>query len=268
MLPWLLAFAVSSQLQSTPYDLDPVPHLVASGGMIAVVGIAEAVVKPALQGAYECALTPAGDRCDALHLWGLDRYVVGNNSLVWRRLSDAGALATFAGAAAFTLYDNFASDSLTPGGDAATDMLVVGESVVLATFLTHTLKYAVRRPRPGQYSPGTPTLESELSFPSGHVSSTAAAATAYTMTFFLRHPESPWRFALLGGGAALTAVTGLGRVNGGMHFWSDVTAGAILGTTVGFLVPYLNRRHATVLTEVAPDVAGGTRWGIGLQAAY
>ena len=64
------------------------------------------------------------------------------------------------------------------------------------------------------------------SFPSGH--STAAFSLAATAMFY----HLPGRFVLLGG-AVLVA---LGRVFAGVHYPSDVLAGAVIGTLGAYLV--------------------------------
>jgi len=85
----------------------------------------------------------------------------------------------------------------------------------------------VRRPRP--VLEGLPPLggaPSSLSFPSAHATSSFAVATAMA------------RVEPLGGLAFLLAVAlALGRPYLGMHYPSDVVAGAVLGTTLGLIVP-------------------------------
>ncbi len=75
------------------------------------------------------------------------------------------------------------------------------------------------------------------SFPSRHVTSYIAVATVVCLFF----PAM---------GAALVAVallTGLGRIILGYHWISDVVAGAILGTVVGYLTVYFG--YAILFTK-------------------
>jgi len=96
----------------------------------------------------------------------------------------------------------------------------------VAIGINYGVKLLVRRPRPqfDQLPPlgGAP---SSLSFPSAHATASFAAATAMSRLA----PEL--RFALFGA-AALMAVT---RPYLGMHYPSDVAAGAVLGTALGAL---------------------------------
>ena len=98
----------------------------------------------------------------------------------------------------------------------------------VAIGLNFGIKLLVKRPRPTLE--GLPPLggaPSSLSFPSAHATASFAAATA--MSRFA--PEL--KLALFGA-AATMAVT---RPYLGMHYPSDVVAGALLGTVMGATVP-------------------------------
>jgi len=98
----------------------------------------------------------------------------------------------------------------------------------VAIGLNFGIKLVAKRPRPTLE--GLPPLggaPSSLSFPSAHATASFAAATA--MSRFA--PEL--KLALFGA-AATMAVT---RPYLGMHYPSDVVAGAVLGTLLGATVP-------------------------------
>jgi membrane-associated phospholipid phosphatase len=94
--------------------------------------------------------------------------------------------------------------------------------VVAGTFaLNTTVKLIVRRPRPRL--PGLPALTStptQLSFPSAHSSTSFAGARVYTR---LGLPAPPLY--------ALAALLAASRLYLGVHYPSDILAGALLGTT-------------------------------------
>jgi undecaprenyl-diphosphatase len=97
----------------------------------------------------------------------------------------------------------------------------------IAIVVNYAVKSIVRRPRP--VLEGLPPLggaPSSLSFPSAHATASFACATAMTRIA----PEAAGLFAL----AALIAI---GRPYLGMHYPSDVLAGAVLGTALGLVVP-------------------------------
>ncbi|HET9163186.1 MAG TPA: phosphatase PAP2 family protein [Solirubrobacterales bacterium] len=93
--------------------------------------------------------------------------------------------------------------------------------------LNYVVKAIVKRPRP--VLEGLPPLggaPSSLSFPSAHATSAFAVATAMTRV-------EPWgALAFL-----LAFALALGRPYLGMHYPSDVLAGALLGIALGLLVP-------------------------------
>jgi membrane-associated phospholipid phosphatase len=94
-------------------------------------------------------------------------------------------------------------------------------TVALAYALNYGVKLAVRRPRPEL--PGLPQLTptvSRLSFPSAHATTSFAAARAYS------------RLAPPGPLYGVAVAFALSRPYLGVHFPSDVLAGAALGTAV------------------------------------
>jgi len=95
-------------------------------------------------------------------------------------------------------------------------------AVVLANAVNQTVKFAVHRRRP--QLPDLPPLTrtpTQLSFPSAHSATSAAAAQAF------RHlvPVVPLRATA----AAMTA----SRLYLGVHYPSDIVAGVLLGTVIG-----------------------------------
>jgi decaprenylphosphoryl-5-phosphoribose phosphatase len=98
----------------------------------------------------------------------------------------------------------------------------------VAIGLNYAIKLVVRRPRPdlGEDLPPLGGAPSSLSFPSAHATSSFAVATAMTRV----DPLGALAFAL-------AAALALGRPYLGMHYPSDVAAGAILGIALGLLVP-------------------------------
>ena len=139
---------------------------------------------------------------------------------------------------------------------ASTVGFIYAEALSLALFAKNAGKFLVPRVRPWVYfAAGTgraPTAADELggddSFPSGHASMSFAAAAFSVSVFSIYFPGSPWTvpFALINYG--LAAATSAFRVFAGMHFMTDVIAGAILGTVMG---------NAIVLTRQTTSGATG-----------
>lgn len=105
-------------------------------------------------------------------------------------------------------------------------------SVFVAHALNVGVKRVVRRPRPAFADlPALGRTPSRLSFPSAHAASSSAAAAAFAPLL----PALPWRTAL---GAMV-----LSRVALGVHYPSDVLAGAVLGRAVAAVVTAPDRRR-------------------------
>ncbi len=97
----------------------------------------------------------------------------------------------------------------------------------IAICLNYGVKLLVKRPRP--VLEGLPPLggaPSSLSFPSAHAFSSFAVATA----MFRVDPATA-------GAHHVAIVLSLGRPYLGMHYPSDVLAGALLGVLLGLIVP-------------------------------
>ncbi|HXC24085.1 MAG TPA: phosphatase PAP2 family protein [Solirubrobacteraceae bacterium] len=119
--------------------------------------------------------------------------------------------------------------------------------VVAGTYAVNTtLKLAVRRARPRL--PGLPPLTStptRFSFPSAHSSTSFAGALAYSRVGF---PAAPLY--------ALAGALALSRLYLGVHYPSDVLAGALLGTTIAAAcAPRADMPDATAASRELPVAA-------------
>lgn len=130
-------------------------------------------------------------------------------------------------------------DPDAPWKSRAERILVEEGGAILSTSTTAVLKKATGRERPDG--------SDEESFPSGHASRAAAyaAATAGNLEELSLSPRA--RSWLEGSAYALAAGTGWARVEGGVHFPTDVLAGEALGNFLGRVV------HDTFLGRAPND---------------
>jgi membrane-associated phospholipid phosphatase len=161
------------------------------------------------------------------------------------------------------LYGSMAVGLLAPtlagvkNGQWWTHALLFGETLSISMSSTELDKFAVRRPRPYTRDERTGDIGDDFSFFSGHAATTAAvlffAARALDLTY---HFPLWGRLSLYLGAAAVTATVSVLRVAAGKHYPTDVIVGAVVGTSIGFLVPELHRQKR-VAVSAAPLADGG-----------
>ena len=101
------------------------------------------------------------------------------------------------------------------------------------------LKPIIMRPRPYDSIEGLIVLTEKLSsysFPSGHASSSFAAATALTLLF---GKKGAWSFIP-------AAIIAMSRPYLGMHYVTDIAAGAVLGALCAFCTVKLIRKKTGI----------------------
>lgn len=116
------------------------------------------------------------------------------------------------------------------------DALYLGVNLGTNALFTYSLKNSFKRPRPGITYPAQITMYedvSSLSFPSGHTSEAFSTATALS----LKYPE----WYIIAPAYLWAGSVGYSRMNLGVHYPSDVLAGALLGTGTAFLTFKVNK---------------------------
>lgn len=114
--------------------------------------------------------------------------------------------------------------------------LVLSASIISASVLSYSLKHVIQRERPFVTYPELQKLDAAASpsFPSGHTSTAFSAATSLSLAFpkwYVIVPAYIWA-----GGV------GYSRMHLGVHYPSDVLAGAITGTGAALLCNYINKK--------------------------
>jgi membrane-associated phospholipid phosphatase len=197
-----------------------------------------------------CGTTGAPE-CNPADLNVVDRTTAGYWSPGWQRASDYGLYGIAVGAATLLVVD----EGFAPG---INDAVVVAETGLAATALASIMTLASSRPRPYLYGDKAPdsarnSPDGGLSVLSSHAAISFGIATSTFVTMRRLHPDSRAPWIVLGVGGALATFVASARVLGGMHFISDTVGGAIVGTSLGVLIPSLH--HSPVaLVPVTGDV--------------
>lgn len=116
------------------------------------------------------------------------------------------------------------------------DAIYVGTTVAGTFVLTYGMKYLFDRDRPFVTYPDRVhpySYESSPSFPSGHTSTAFALATSLCIKYpkwYVIAPSALWACSV-----------GVSRMNEGVHYPSDVLAGAAIGAGCAVANIYINR---------------------------
>ena len=178
---------------------------------------------------------PSCAPCEPATLPGVDRWALHRVSAT----GDAASDVVLAGAAGLTA---FAGLHGLPAQQWRGNFAVFANTASWTAASTEWLKVLVRRKRPVLYTSDAVMArsdpESQQSLPSLHTSLAFAAATSYLVIARRQHlPHRTRNTILLYAGAVGVAAL---RVAAGMHFPTDVLAGAALGSGIGWLVPTIH----------------------------
>lgn len=107
--------------------------------------------------------------------------------------------------------------------------LVMGASILTASIISTSLKHAINRTRPFVTYPDIQKVTSggSPSFPSGHTSDAFSTATSLSLAFLKWYVIAP--------SYVYASAVGYSRMHLGVHYPSDVLAGAIVGAGSAFL---------------------------------
>jgi undecaprenyl-diphosphatase len=127
--------------------------------------------------------------------------------------------------------------------------LYMAETLAASTIITTALKQTIKRPRPFKADPYIVQASSggSTSFPSGHTSEAFATATSLYMSYpkwYVAVPAFTW-----------ASLVGYSRMYLGVHYPSDVLAGAVVGAGSAWLMNRANRwMHKRKEQRTAPQL--------------
>lgn len=153
-------------------------------------------------------------------------------------------------------------------GNAGIDTLLIAEATALAVDLNQIVKFSVGRERPfvhalapADKSRTAHPADNNASFYSGHTNLVFALAVSSGTVASMRGYR--WAPAVWAGGLTVAATTGYLRIAADRHYFMDVAVGAVLGSAIGFAVPWFMHRagsKAPAVTAGIGTTGGALTW--------
>ncbi len=152
------------------------------------------------------------------------------------------------------------------GKEARNDFFTISgmyaETMAFVYGLPSIVKGSVSRYRPYVYNDEAPIgekldPEARKSFFSGHTMTAFASAVFLSTVYSDYYPDSKSKGWVWGGSLVAAAAVGFSRYISGNHYPTDIITGALVGSAVGYLIPYLHRTTKTEGVSAIPMMNTG-----------
>ena len=165
-----------------------------------------------------------------------NNFIKNNYSFTYSKISDYLLLTTLAG-----FYINIKKTN-----SFWIDLMILTQTSLLSSTINLWVRSLSNNPRPFIYNSKTPlnikqAAEASSSFYSGHASGAFAMAMTTSYIFNQRFPNSEYGLIYTISSFSIASLTASLRVFSGNHYIGDILIGAIAGTSIGFLIPYLHQ---------------------------
>jgi membrane-associated phospholipid phosphatase len=136
---------------------------------------------------------------------------------------------------------------------------------------TFIAKGSIERIRPFVYNPDVPMdkkliSDARKSFFSGHTTVAFASAIFLSTVYSDYHPDSKWKPYIWVGSLLTASVVGYLRYDAGMHFPTDNLVSAIVGSAIGYAIPWMHRTDKENIS-VIPGIPQ-TDYGFSMQIKF
>lgn len=227
------------------------------GGACLTMGIADLVMEDRLTGLGE----PEILNLNIDDIPRIDRSTVDQNSASAKSLSDVFEYGVFFVPAPLFLSDKVRRESKEIG-------VMYFEAFSFNVLSTQLVKLITKRNRPFLYNPefdlkAKQTSNGRKSFYSGHVSHTATISIFTAKVFSDLYPNSKWKPIIWTSAFLIPTTTGYLRYKAGRHFPTDIAAGLVAGSLIGYFVPELHR-----LKNSLPEGLSLSSKGSGVALTY
>lgn len=146
--------------------------------------------------------------------------------------------------------------------------LMYFETILFSASVPSIGKGSVKRTRPFVYNPDVTlekktTGEARRSFFSRHTTMAFASAVFLSTVYNNSYPNSKWTPYVWTGSLLAAGAVGYFRYEAGEHFPTDVITGAVVGSAIGYFIPFLHQvnnedAQISITSTILPP-------GIGLQ---
>lgn len=132
--------------------------------------------------------------------------------------------------------------------DVGTYSILFLQNILTTYSVSHFPKGIVTRYRPYAYNEDVPdeikqNVDATHSFLSAHTSVAFASAIFLSTTFGKYNPDSKLKPYIWSSSLLLATIVGYLRYVAGQHFPTDIIAGAVLGSVVGFIIPLIHENE-------------------------
>lgn len=170
---------------------------------------------------------------------GFDRRAVYNYSVAERNMSDILLITSILSPALLAFSDNIRNGS-------SPVITMYFETLFLSASIPYLTKGITQRVRPFAYNSAVPldekqTKNAKRSFFSGHTSISFAMAVFISTVYSDYYPNSDWKPVVWAGSLVLATTVGVLRYSSGSHFPTDIITGALVGSAIGYFIPFIHR---------------------------
>jgi membrane-associated phospholipid phosphatase len=153
--------------------------------------------------------------------------------------------------------------------DAGTYTTMYLQNFIWTYAIPHLAKASVRRYRPFVYNDEVPdekklNPDATLSFFSGHTSYAFSFAVFLSTTFANYNPDSSLKPYVWGTSLLLASTVGYLRFAAGMHYPTDILAGALVGGAIGYLIPLIHENDDDVSSQVPAKISANNLFAISI----
>ncbi|MCX8056344.1 MAG: phosphatase PAP2 family protein [Ignavibacteria bacterium] len=173
-----------------------------------------------------------------------DRSAINYYSKNLSLVSDALLISSIISPISLILLDNFKNEYATIG-------LMYFETMMLNYAVTNLTKNISLRYRPFAYNPQVSMqekldLDTKKSFFSGHTSTAFASAFFLSTVYSEFSSDEKSKNYVWVGSISLATTVGLLRYFSGKHFPTDIIAGAVVGSLIGYSIPKIHSNNSNL----------------------